>query len=515
MEISDIEGITKSYWDESEPSHMDEALRYYVCEKQERLGDKSLLEAELEEARAQENITNQPCHTLVLLVGFSLEPLLQSVVALQPKTIVLLLNQDGYAGEEWTDFAGHVTEAIQHLSKEHLLSQCPQFPGKDNHAGYPTGDTPSAVFQTLVEVLHDVTDVVIDVTGGKKSMVSGAYLYAAFAGVRISYVDFSKYDPKKRRPYGYSCKIDGLTNPYQDFALRDWERVRSLYNRYQFREAQKVLESIKPAMQTIMPNSVGALECMTAFLEYYEKWDSGDYRGSLRVAESMPNFGQPGAVTVLGDQWFEISGNDFVQKPQRFYGNLTALKAYVCDELARIERIIKYNEDFRSAFLRAGGVNEIVMLARLVALITDETDRNALLNALQAKTPLASYVFKALLKEPGVITINSGKRDISFTGAPTLAVSHTKPMDHWWEVTSLFNSDTGWKDFLDRRNDLIHTYLSVPREWAEDALRFVEANFENFLGHPMAQLGRCTEALCWSNLCKLCNLSRFLPPSLR
>jgi hypothetical protein len=127
--------------------------------------------------------------------------------------------------------------------RKRLLDQPPEFPGKGGKQGYPVADSPEAVFQTLVDVLHDETDVVIDVTGGKKSMVSGAYLYAAYAGARISYVDFEEYDPKYRRPYGYSCKIGELANPYQEFALREWERVRNLYERYQFREAREIVNS--------------------------------------------------------------------------------------------------------------------------------------------------------------------------------------------------------------------------------------------------------------------------------
>ena len=60
-------------------------------------------------------------------------------------------------------------------------------------------------------------------------------------GSRISYVDFEEYDENERRPYGFGCKIGELTNPYKEFALHEWERVRVLYERYQFRDAQMLL----------------------------------------------------------------------------------------------------------------------------------------------------------------------------------------------------------------------------------------------------------------------------------
>jgi len=511
----DIERITKDYWDCFEPSKIDEAMRRYVCERHRQLDDKSLLEAELDYARSQGRLTDHRCKTLVLLVGFSLEPLLQSVYVYQPQKIVLILNEQGYPPEGWSEFAGHVKEAIGYLVEGELLSSAPQFPGKGSEVGYPTADNPSAMFQTLLEVLHDETDVMIDVTGGKKSMVSGAYLYAAYARARISYVDFDEYDPKHRRPYGYSCKIGELDNPYQTFALRDWERVRALYEQYQFWEARQVLASILPAMKQVMPTAEQPIQKLSAFLEYYEKWDRGDYRGAKQAAQNLPDFEQPSAVTVLGDQWFEISGNDFTKEPQHFYRDSPELRAYVCDELARIQRMICCNEDYRSAFLRAGGVNEIVMLARLVSLVKDSKDQNEFLDALEKRTPGANDVFKALITGKD-ITIGKDRKSCNiFLGeAPTLTIPHSSRMNSWWTSTCLFNTDDGWHTFLNRRNELAHKYFSIPREWAEDALRFVQANFEDFLGCPIADLNLRVTALSWIELCDLCGLSRFLPPSL-
>ncbi|RME56412.1 CRISPR-associated protein, partial [Candidatus Parcubacteria bacterium] len=364
MQESDIERVTKVYWDCFEPSQIDEAMHWYVLEGQKQLDDKSLLEAELDYARSKGRLPEQDCKTLVLLVGYSLEPLLQSVCAYTPQKVMLILNEDGYLGEGWDVFADHVKEAIGLLVEKGLLTKQPELPGEDGKVGYPAADKPSEVFQTLVKVLHNETNVVIDVTGGKKSMVSGAYLYAAYAGARISYVD-NEYDPKNRRPYGYSCRIGELDNPYQTFSLREWERVRALYRNYQFREARRVLQAMSPAMTEVMPKSAQPIRTLQDFLGFYERWDSGNYRGAKQFAseQNLPSFEQPSAVTELGDRWFEISGNDFTSKPTHFYGDMDAVRVYVADELARIRRLIDYSEDYRSAFLRAGSVNEIVMLA--------------------------------------------------------------------------------------------------------------------------------------------------------
>jgi hypothetical protein len=514
-ENGNIKRATIGYWDHSQGTRIDNALKHYICEGCSWLDGKSLLQAELAYARDKQRLVDAPCETLVMLVGFSLEPLLQSVCVYKPQKVVLLLNQEGYGNEDWHVFARHVTEAIGHLKAKDLIEQLPHFMGEHPHdkPGYPIVDKPEAVFRKLVDALHEETDVVIDITGGKKSMGSGAYMYAAFAGARISYVDFDQYDPEKRRPYGYSCKIGELANPYQTFALREWERVRALYGQYQFQEARKVLNSLLPTIKDAIPDAEQPISKLAAFLDYYEKWDSGDYQAAKGAASALKTFEQPSAVMTLGEQWFEISGIGFTNKPKSLYGNLSALQAYVCDELARIRRLIRYNEDHRSAFLRAGGVNEILMLARVVRLVKDQKEIVSLLEPLEERTPKAAHVFKALLN-PNKDCIEV-KSDIGFWNAPDISIPRPEPMNPWWKGTKLFKADNGWETFLTRRNDLIHKYFPVPREWAEDALQFVGANFVDFLGHPMADLNLRTSALPWPELCDLCGLSRFLPASLR
>jgi hypothetical protein len=107
MDKVKIKNATKSYWNSSQNKVPEIYLKEYICERKNELDGKSLLEAELDWAKENCCITARCCGTLVLLVGFSLEPLLQSVCVHNPKKIVLLLNEKGYLGEEWQDFARH------------------------------------------------------------------------------------------------------------------------------------------------------------------------------------------------------------------------------------------------------------------------------------------------------------------------------------------------------------------------------------------------------------------------
>lgn len=528
-----LERKTEVYWSESRGTPIDANLERYICKNEKELDDKSLLEAELYYAKAKGNIQVAECETLVLLVGLSLEPLLQSICVYKPEKVVLILNEEGYPVpgqwgkpilEDPNIFAGHLTKAVDLLTDNKLNPvRCP--------AKY------SKIFETLVKALHNEDhedSLVIDITGGKKSMVTSAFLYAAFSGARISYVDFESYSFENRRPYGFSCKIGELANPFQDFALREWEKVRVLYNRYQFNEALQMLSDIKITMLDMLPNSEKSMGTLIDFLDFYNRWDSGDFEGATKKAEELQRivgqFDLPSVVPLLGNEgcWYEIDNPNC--KPTPIYGDLDKLTVYVWDEMARIERLIQYNEDYRSAFLRAGGASEILMLGRLLLLVENQNDRTLLLNKLKERTPSAKNMFKFFSNpNKGSFTIGySNKCDVcvpSFTKDDRrIFANRSYPMSSWWQIIEKFKDrqTRGYDIFLDMRNEVAHKYFPVPKEWAEEGLEFVKANCEDFMENHVKDRvvkDNCdkyiTNALPWLELCELCGVAAFLTPNLR
>lgn len=530
-----LKDITELYWLETQnkPS-IDENLKKYICA--DTNGGVSLLKAELDYARESKNIHSNSSENLVLLVGLSIEPLLQSICVYEPENVILILNQEGYPvlydrgnryGTEEADiFAKHIIKAVGLLAKESFISNNPNIhchPSKDDE-----------IFKTLVKTVHDKNDVVVDITGGKKSMVTGAFLYAAFAGARISYVDFDKYSVKNRRPYGFSCKIGELSNPYLEFSLREWENVRIHYNKYHFNEALQLLKKdIRSPMIRNLPYSEEAIDNLIGFIEFYNKWDSGDFCSAKKKVDKLRknieidgDMKFPSVLEVLGDtgSWYKIDSNHSYIPPP-IYGDLNKLLPYVLDELARVERLIKYNEDYRSAFLQAGGVNEMIMLGRLLNLVRETEERNFLLNKLKVKTPRAKEVFDVLLQDGtktvgpgGNLTIpgwkkNEGRKLIKFDIYKT---------NKWWEGFFMNMQKRGCEFeheiFLDMRNEVAHKHFPVSKEWADEGLKFVRANLEDFLNNHLhnIELGDyCTKTLPWSELCNLCGMKTFLTPNLR
>jgi hypothetical protein len=522
MDKRDLRDKTQEYWRKLDAHNPNQHLEWYIA---------NLLPHEMQWASEHPLDSGQPrlptrsCDLLVLLVGFSVEPLLQAVWGYKPKKVLLVLNEQygdpSDNGKRGTDFGNMVKRLIiEHLAPQKPLSATPQVECEIVEAG------PVPVFRKLLDKVNTTKDIVVDITGAKKSMVAGAFLYAAYANVDVSYVDFDDdaFDPDKGRPYGYACRIGQLSNPYRAFALRDWERVRELYSRYKFRDARQLLtgedsegspNTIIATMNKYLPDSKAAIKLLAEVLRCYELWDAGLYNEAAKQAQKIDGFQPPTAVTCLGGKWFETRQARFEGGLPDFYKDTPEFQAYVCDELARIGRLIEFNHDYRSAFLRAGSLNEVVMLARLVKLVSHDLQRDELVKALQSQTPGAYSVFDNLKKSVGhtfQIGPTKGNNDICFRDAPKIAVTITEEMD-WWRDITLFGGQGSWKQFINRRNDLAHKYFSPPRGWAQDALNFVRANIEDLW---RAEIRRTvnTETLHWSELCKLTKLERHLPPNL-
>lgn len=472
----------------------------------------------------------QPVHTLALTVGESFEPLLQVVCVLRPKRVVLILNSF-YGDTPGSDRGVDLKQLMLKLSQ---VSNLPEGMRPELHSGdfdlvELTKDTPTQVFRALRQAMQkpeaqppEGSTNVVDITGAKKSMVVGAFLYAAHSGLPITYVDFDEYDTQWGKPYGYTCRIGEIANPYEAFHLRDWEQVRRLYTSYNFREAYQLLKVITHAMSCAIEGDgageklfedkdTNKVRNLGVALQMYEAWDSGNFRRAANYSTDIPCDELPSAVTVLGKNWFEVTSSGVSGGPTDFYADHQSLEVYAVDEISRIGRLIHHNQDYRSAFLRAGGLNEVILTARLVSQIQDESLRKKLLDALKTKVPNGRRLFLELGKNPGdPIRMDKLGLEGDWPERPPLA----QRMNTWWRKATGFATDDGWEQFLELRNILAHRYVSVEREISEHAMLFVTANFEDFFGHPPSNSRWNAAAVGWSRACELFELD-FLPPQLR
>ncbi|MFN3982300.1 MAG: hypothetical protein ACK4SA_18135, partial [Caldilinea sp.] len=307
----------------------------YECYIHELLGRELQHAASQTDGAERLRGVGQPVHTLALTVGESFEPLLQVVCVLRPRRVVLILNSY-YGDTPGRDRGEDLTQLMVKLANVADLPEemRPELKDKDFDLVVLPQDTPTQVFRALRQAMQKPEAQppkgqtnVVDITGAKKSMVVGAFLYAAHSGLPITYVDFDEYDTQWGKPYGYTCRIGEIANPYEAFHLRDWEQVRRLYESYSFRNARALLgeaasggnsgTGILGAMSQTLDggggeplfdqNDVERVKHLASLLEMYEAWENGDYSSAKSLKDrfdpSLPSDVVPWSIDELGDVW--------------------------------------------------------------------------------------------------------------------------------------------------------------------------------------------------------------------
>lgn len=592
----DVEAVTTRYLNRK---------KEFNLEDEDKLAEQYIQHVlPLELRFAQPHLPTLRCHTLALLVGFSLDPLFQAISVLQPERLVLILS------EKYSTVGGGADrgDMIQSLMEEYLaprlkvqstadptlvhsftggpaeaeaqgaLAQIERCIVRDLPSPPTAADTSSdkvySVFRALgLKLLEEGTGqqadskrpVIIDITGAKKSMSAEAFMFAAYANIPISYVDFVDYDPQKRQPLGYTCRIGRLDNPYDNFALRRWEEVGRQFANGHYRAAAQTLASLKPLMVWPMFDAKHqtAVDRLLALIRFYEAWDDGDYHRALK--ELLPplqkevKFLAPQSVTELGERWpyadrsappngaasSLCTGHDALQ-PDIFLHNKLLL-SYARDELTKIEALITTNEDNRSALLRAAGLDELLLKARLVRLWhadklevwTDFTRRDGVrvptrrIGTAQSSTldTEREELFSRLREhsDEGYMRLalrDCVKRDMFRKPYPkylkldldqSYAIYRTdcQPVLGDYEAQSRLST----RHLTQLRNRSIHTYLYITPSIAAEAVKLAQANLAEFeaegggsgwakLAGPVLEVS--PPILTWAEALDVCGVD-FLP----
>lgn len=480
---------------------------------------------------------------LVLLVGFSFEPLLQSICAYQPDKVLLVLNErytekiDGQMMGRW------IEELMPKLLEEELLTQMPEIGAKALNPA--TGEQqfqtcearPGAVFQFLtdhllrqLQVLSNIAQnqtagklnqkryakqhIIIDITGAKKSMVSSAYLFGVLTNSRISYVDFDEYDPEKFRPFGYSCKIGEIDNPYRTFQLAKWGDVRRHYRNYAFGEAREALERMleEPALEEgvaakdlFKPGDVEKLNTLQEVLRFYESWDAGDVPEAYEhwISEINPlGIEAPMVVELLGAKWNKVAQHaspgpgtgDFAAAHRAMdkwaillgTNHWQAMLAYMQDELAKIQRLFQLQGDARAAFIRAANLHEYTLKIRLIILTHIEDGINVtggdIFRVAFFKASLAVH-FSTDPNKPGLLQKFHERNRIRIEPSQKLEELNLKMFPEWDTVLFVRGQEEIRlvDQFREVRNRAVHSLSVITKKDAENAVRFIEKDWDNLL----------------------------------
>lgn len=273
-------------------------------------GEASILVRQLSEVRSagekdRRGTGEEPPALLLLPVGYSPEPLLLSVAYHAPKRVVLL------APLLESDYEVDLSE-VWDACREGL-----EMPPYADLALRTVRDLPADVFQTVRAVVEEsglpAKRIVLDITGGKKSMIAGAFLAAAHLGVMTAYVDFERYDRVLRRPVPGTLRPGRLRDPASLFQLRRERQLGDALDAGRYEEAEALAGELAeaaaaPEVREVLERAeaerhqarVLALgEAATA----YRLWSDGFYADALGAISARPWLPLPPTVALLGTEW--------------------------------------------------------------------------------------------------------------------------------------------------------------------------------------------------------------------
>jgi hypothetical protein len=133
---------------------------------------------------------------LFSVLGFSPEPIILTAKAIQPETHVIFTTNN------------------QKVDNSYLE----KFLDSNYELIYLNDESFESMYLAMKEqvVLNPDSQITVDITGGKKSMVASAAIFGKDYGCRIVYVDFSEYIKDLRKPMPGSEILNVVYNPFKN-----------------------------------------------------------------------------------------------------------------------------------------------------------------------------------------------------------------------------------------------------------------------------------------------------------
>ena len=134
--------------------------------------------------------------TLFSVLGFSPEPIILTAKAVQPEMHIIFTTNN------------------QKIDNNYLE----KFLESNYELIYLNDESFESMYKAMKEqlVLNPNSQITVDITGGKKSMVASASIFGKDYGCRIVYVDFSEYIKDLRKPMPGSEILNVVYNPFKN-----------------------------------------------------------------------------------------------------------------------------------------------------------------------------------------------------------------------------------------------------------------------------------------------------------
>jgi hypothetical protein len=133
---------------------------------------------------------------LFSILGFSPEPIILTARTIEPDTHIIFTTNNQSEGNDYL---------VRYLESNYEMV-------------YLSDENFNTIYKALKEqlVLNPSSQVTLDITGGKKSMVASAAIFGKDYGCKIVYVDFEEYIKDLRKPMPGSEILNIVYNPFEN-----------------------------------------------------------------------------------------------------------------------------------------------------------------------------------------------------------------------------------------------------------------------------------------------------------
>lgn len=202
------------------------------------------------------NRSEKQYDALILTVGLSPEPLILSILATKPNRVGLL-------------YTTETEKFLPRIQKETGLT-LDQLDKREID-----GSNVIEMYEAIMALYTDWSNpvnIAVDITGGKKSMVSGAAMAGAVLGADIYYIDTDSFNRELNKPEPGSEYLNLLDNPYIVFGDLEVSKAKDLYNRHDYDGAQRIFNQLEE--QVGDPNLIQVYKAYGCLCATYEAWDN-------------------------------------------------------------------------------------------------------------------------------------------------------------------------------------------------------------------------------------------------
>lgn len=177
------------------------------------------------------------CDVLISLIGFSPEPVMHTICTLKPKEKIYLICSGETASICEVSCRDFVSEFVKEnklikLSEEVDEREINGIDYKNQGIEIERKVTPTNFSDDIIRIINDILikyqgenkKVAIDITGGKKIMLSGAFTIASIFSVPGFYVDFEEYDKTTGKPLYGTEFFNRIKNPLAGYILKKYDK---------------------------------------------------------------------------------------------------------------------------------------------------------------------------------------------------------------------------------------------------------------------------------------------------